>query len=149
MSSNTRWIVAKKSGTSTVTSDVAASETSSSDGPTKAEVMRDALKAGFTKPTEAVQYIKDKFGVELTLKQFSNFKSAEKANAGKRKTGRRVGRPPASASDSAVIVVAAPVASAAKNGKASGALDLARQIKDLVQTYGAGTVKGMVDVFEK
>jgi hypothetical protein len=139
--------VAKKSATSSVTSDVAASETSASDGLTKADVMRDALKAGITKPTEAVEYIKDKFGVVLTLKQFSNFKSAEKANAGKRKSGRRAGRP--AASESAIIAVVAPAAPAAKNGKAGNALELARQIKDLVQTYGAGTVKGMVDVFEK
>jgi hypothetical protein len=67
--------------------------------------------------------------------------------AGKRKSGRRAGRP--AASESAIIAVVAPAAPAAKNGKAGNALELARQIKDLVQTYGAGTVKGMVDVFEK
>jgi hypothetical protein len=79
-------------------------------------------------PEEGVAWIKEKFGIDFTRAQFSTYKSAERA-----KKGNGVQAKPA-----------ALPRPASSNGSAA---DLARQVKVLVQQYGAGAVKEMVSVF--
>jgi hypothetical protein len=103
------------------------------DGPkTKMDAVRAALSAGVTKPAEGVAYLKEQFNIGITPQMFSAYKS----NA-KKKRGRR-GRPPGRRAASGV-----------GNGNAQGATaaDLARDVKRLVEQYGAAAVKDMAKVF--
>jgi hypothetical protein len=110
--------------------------------PTKADAVREALKEGVDSPQDGAAYVKQKFRLDITPQQFSTYKSIEKKKANGGGTGvgngrRGGGRPKADR----------PANGAASKGTGNAA-DLARQVKSLVDAYGAGQVKSMVEVFE-
>jgi hypothetical protein len=99
----------------------------------KSDAMRAAIKEGIDKPQEASEYIKTKFGLDVTPQVFSSFKSISKKKEGE-----------ASAEPKPAAISAPKV-----NGKhvaTGGAVDLARQLKGLVTQYGADEVSGMLGV---
>jgi hypothetical protein len=104
-------------------------------GPTKAHAVREALKDGIDTPQDGVAYVKEKFGLDITAQQFSTYKSIEKSNK-KKKKGDESGPAPARRSQPLKVPATA-----------SNPADLARQVKGLVQQYGAAAVSDMVAVF--
>lgn len=89
----------------------------------KSDAMRKALAAGKDKPTEAVKWIWDQFQIEVTPAYFSAFKTQE----GKKGT-------PAESKPKAA-------------GKPAGSdIELALQVKELVQQYGAEKLKQWIEV---
>jgi hypothetical protein len=100
----------------------------------KADAVRAALKAGVAKPTEAVAYIKETFGLDISAAMVSTYKGNEKKRAGKR---RRRGRP------------ANAWVNANTGGSSGDVVDLVRQVRGLVDRYGAAQVKQIVGVFER
>jgi hypothetical protein len=105
---------------------------------TKADAVRAAVAAGKSKPADAVQWIKEQHGIEITPQHFSSYKSSQaKKDGGIPSGGGRRGRRPAEA------VASVPRGPRVGN---SGAADLARQVKSLVTQYGADEVSGMLAV---
>jgi hypothetical protein len=101
---------------------------------TKSEAMTAAINDGVVKPKEAVEYIKTRFGIDVNTQQFSTHKSLSKKKKGEPTRAKRAPGPK-------------PAAATPSNGKHGDPADLARQVKALVAAYGAGAVKGMVEVF--
>lgn len=99
---------------------------------TKTAAVLAAISEGVDTPSQGVGYVKEKFGVEVTPQQFSIIKSQAKKKAGSGGGSRggpeRVVR-----------------SSSSRNG--AQAADLARQVKQLVDEYGADAVRGMAEVF--
>lgn len=87
----------------------------------KSDAMRKALAAGKTKPTEAVQWIREQFGLEVGAQYFSTFKATEE------KKGTPKSKP----------VTGKPVQSD---------IELALQVKELVQRVGAEQLKQWIEV---
>jgi hypothetical protein len=97
----------------------------------KTAAVRAAIAEGVDKPADGVSYVKEKFGVDITAQYFSIIKSQVK----KKGPSPRVRK-------------TASGTTGVGNGKAVGtAADLARQVKTLVEAYGADAVKGMAEVF--
>ena len=92
----------------------------------KAEAVRQTLAAGITKPKEASAYIQQTYGLDVKPQVFSAYKSLgrkKKGKGGRRAAGR-----------------------AAAGGAAGSSVELARGVKQLVSTYGADAVAGMLAV---
>jgi hypothetical protein len=107
------------------------SEASEESRPmTKTAAVLAAINEGVDTPSRGVGYVKEKFGVEVTPQQFSIIKSQAKKKAGGGRSGgsERVSRV------------------SSRNG-APAAAALARQVKMLVDQYGAEAVKDMAGVF--
>ena len=119
---------------------------------TKLEAVRRALADGAVQPAAGVEYVREKFGFEMSNQQFSSSKNLLKT----RETKAGSGKPPANgkAGQQKPKGEAAPVPrqETATNGAVShdnGPADpvrLARLVKELVGQYGAGAVKEMADV---
>lgn len=105
----------------------------------KSDAMREAIKRGIDKPQAASEFIKSEFGLDVTPQVFSSFKSISKKKEGET-SAVRVRR-----ASAAAAVAATPNGSRVGNG---GAADLARQVKVLVEQYGATAVRDMTGVFE-
>jgi hypothetical protein len=91
---------------------------------TKSAAVRAAVAEGVEKPSDGVTYVKEKFGLDVTAQQFSLIKSQSKKKA--ESPAPRTKAVPTTNGDPSV---------------------LARQVKTLVQAYGADAVKKMTDVF--
>jgi hypothetical protein len=108
----------------------------------KMEAVRQTLAAGIEKPQEAVTHIKEKFGLEVPTAIFSSYKSA--INAKKGTTPGKRGRKAKSVSS----ISGEARNSALSHGSSAGnGIHLAKDVKSLVEKYGAEAVKGMADVF--
>jgi hypothetical protein len=108
---------------------------------TQKEAVRRALAAGKDSPSEGVVYVREQFGIALKDNQaFSTLKSQINKAAGATGTGKR-GRPPAPAT--------VPAAARSTNAKAASSAELARAVKGLIATYGAGEVAAMVTVLSE
>lgn len=105
---------------------------------TKADAVRAALADGADSPADGVEYIKTKFGIEITPAHFSSYKSQEKAKAGK-PPGRR-GRAPRA--------TAAPASAPSANGPV-GLASSVEAIKKLVDQYGVEQVVSIARLFGK
>lgn len=95
----------------------------------KADAVRAALAAGYDNPADGVAWIKGTHGLDVTNQAFSSYKMAEKKKregAGGSKAVR-VGRP-------------------SKNGHGD-VLDVARQVKQLVDAHGADVVRECLKLF--
>jgi hypothetical protein len=101
----------------------------------KANAVRAAVADGITTPEDGVAYIKTKFGMDVTKLMWSSYRAQDKARQKKK------------AADGEAAPAPKPRAVASSNGKASNPAELARQVKALVETYGAVAVKEMTDVF--
>ncbi len=110
-----------------------------SEQVSKAEAVRRTIKDGVVKPIEAVAYIKEKFGIDMSAAMFSSYKSSEAKKAGGGTAGP-VGRPGRPAGRPALH--ARPVAA---NG--SGPAEAAEAVKLLVDQYGPDEVKKLADLF--
>jgi hypothetical protein len=116
-------------------------ETAPAEQITKTEAVKRALADGVDKPVEGVEYVRSKFGIEMTNQGFSTAKFQLGKKAGK--PAARRGRAPRAM----VAPTAARSHQTVRTGKSASASELARQIKALVDAYGAAEVKGMVAVF--
>jgi hypothetical protein len=108
----------------------------------KTDAVREAIAAGWTKPTEGVTFIKTMLGIDISPSHFSNIKSTLGTTQNKRR-----GRPPGRKSQpkAEAAPVAAPRAAAAGS---NGTIDIEaiQQVKELVEKLGAETVKGLIGV---
>jgi len=104
---------------------------------TKADAVRAAVAEGKLKPLVACAWIKEKFGIDITPQHFSSYKSSEARKTG---TPGRRGRKPREAT-------AVPALNGQRVGNGNP-VELARQVKKLVDAYGVGAVKEMTTVFE-
>jgi hypothetical protein len=126
---------AKKSRTATP--EVAESSTDSATGDravTKVDAVRAALAEGFEKPEAGVDFIRQRFGIEIGRQHFSAIKSREKKLHGAARSGRP-GRP-------RKVVIA-------RTGPSGGRVELLTDleaVKRLVAQHGAANVKRMVDL---
>ncbi len=94
----------------------------------KADAVRAAMKEGVSKPQEAVAFIKEKFGLDISTGMFSNYKSV----LGKKDGSKPLKGVPGN-----------------KNTGLSGSVDIesVEKIRDLVGRCGAEGVKQMVNLF--
>jgi hypothetical protein len=103
----------------------------------KTDAVRQTLAEGVDNPTQAVDHIKKKFGIDITTQQFSTYKSNLKAKgtggSGRKSASRRSG-------------------TEIGNGRAArGALDVidaASAVKELCGQIGADKVKRLAGLFE-
>jgi hypothetical protein len=99
-----------------------------SGGPTKMDLVKDALKAGISKPLKIVEYVKQQ-GVDISANQVSNYKNVIKrkgpANGRRKRRGRRAAAP-------------------AANG--TGYADKVSQLKKLIDQLGADEVKKLAEI---
>lgn len=138
------------------------------DGMSKYDAVCATLRDGVTKPADGVAHAQQRYGVEMTSNQFSAHKSravfekvvpAEPAEPAK--------QPEAAAPEPKAVATKAPKPATPKpEAKAApepasvpqpkptppastaSPADLARQVKQLVEKYGAGAVRDMTGVFE-
>lgn len=89
------------------------------------------MAAGRDDPTDGAAHVKAEFGLDVTPAVFSTYKAAERKKAGR-------------AADKAV-----PTAAVKAAGKNADPVAFVRQVKELVDVYGAAAVKDMVRVFEE
>lgn len=101
----------------------------------KANAVRAAVAEGMTTPEDGVAYIKTKFGMDVTKLMWSSYRAQDKARQKKK------------AADGEAAPAPKPRAVASSNGKASSPAELAREVKALVEKFGATAVKEMTDVF--
>jgi len=126
------------------------SEGDDEPGPVKGNVSkthaaRVALAEGYEKPTEAVKFIRKRFGIKMANQQFSTIKAKEKQKAGVPAAGEEPQvekRKPSSASPDP-----APQSAPAANAGADIMDDLT-SVKALVRKLGAEQVRKIVDLFE-
>ncbi|MBN9518062.1 hypothetical protein J0H58_06015 [bacterium] len=100
----------------------------------KADAVRAALAEGKSKPQVACEWIKEKFGIDITPQHFSSYKSSEAKKEGGASTGGRKSEKEAGFVGNGFVAGGNPV-------------DLARQVKQLVDKFGAQNVQDMVGVF--
>ena len=131
------------------------------------------LRDGVTRPTDGVVHAKERHGVEMTPNQFSAHKSravlegvipaeatAKQAEAPESKAVHQDAAKPTAPKPVAPKAVAktppapraeaeaAPALKPTTPAAVSSPADLARQVKQLVEKYGAGAVRDMTGVFE-
>lgn len=128
------------------TDDSQAQEAAPDGTVTKTEAVKRALADGVTKPQDGVEYVREKFGLEMTAQAFSATKSLLRKKGGEGAGSGREAR------------AAAPAEQTLPGGGVNGGnghvprngspdpVDLARQVKQLVAQYGAQAVKDMADV---
>ena len=102
----------------------------------KTDAVKAAIAAGKEMPTEGVQWIKETHGIDIDPQHFSAVKSQARKKAGSPPAKR--GRKPRTAQNGAAV----------SSSRASvNPADLARDVKRLVEQYGAAAVKDMAGVF--
>src|SRR5206468_1818357 len=102
----------------------------SADAISKTEAVRRALAAGKATAAEGVPWVKGQFGLDLTPNHFNTIKSTlgkgqgggQKGGAGKPKPAPKAGEP--------------------------DAVQAVRAVKEVMDKFGADTVRGLVDLLE-
>jgi hypothetical protein len=119
------------------TSGEAAQEQEGNGKVTKADAVRAAVAEGVNAPAEIVEFVKTKYGLELTAAQASTYKSLDKkrGGTGKRRGGRKV-RAKAVATPNSTII----------HGMV--AIEDLEAAKQLVAKVGAEQAKRLVGLFE-
>jgi hypothetical protein len=113
-------------------------ESRGDSGVTKTQAARAAIEAGYEKPTEAVGYIKDRFGIDMNPQYFSSIKSQMKKKDGGARQG---GKKPKTSAEG---YLAPPPKTAPTGG--SELLDAMEAMKPLVACLGKEQVKRIVDL---
>jgi len=116
-----------------------------SGGVSKMDAVREALRQlGWdAKPAQIQGFIKEKFGVEMTLDHISNYKSDIRRKGGKgKKRGRKPGPKPAAAG-------AAPKAAANSRRRSHLSIQEADTLRRLLRDVEPGALKGMIDVLSR
>ena len=109
------------------------------------DAVREALRQlGWdAKPAQIQGFIKEKFGVEMTLDHISNYKSDIRRKSGKgKKRGRKPGPKPAAAG-------AAPKAAANSRRRSHLSIQEADTLRRLLRDVEPGALKGMIDVLSR
>ena len=110
----------------------------------KSQAMDAAIAAGASSPSDAVAYVQEHFGMEISAKQFSTHRSLakQKASIDARHKAPKPATPPPTPKPAAAPVAtpAAPAAAAAKGGPPEVA-DAVQAIKQLVDTLGVEQVR--------
>jgi len=110
----------------------------------KTDAIRAALAEGHESPADGVDFIKTRFGIELSKQHFSATKSKLKATGGGQTT--EAGRAPAPARKKAVRVEGYLAPPEPPGGRDANLLDALEAIKPLIAQHGAESVKRMVDL---
>ena len=116
-----------------------------SGGVSKMDAVREALRQlGWdAKPAQIQGFIKEKFGVEMTLDHISNYKSDIRRKSGQgKKRGRKPGPKPAAAG-------AAPKAAANSRRRSHLSIQEADTLRRLLRDVEPGALKGMIDVLSR
>jgi hypothetical protein len=116
-----------------------------SGGVSKMDAVREALRQlGWdAKPAQIQGFIKEKFGVEMTLDHISNYKSDIRRKSGKgKKRGRKPGPKPGAAK-------AAPKAAANSRRRSHLSIQEADTLRRLLRDVEPGALKGMIDVLSR
>ena len=116
-----------------------------SGGVSKMDAVRESLRQlGWdAKPAQIQGFIKEKFGVEMTLDHISNYKSDIRRKSGKgKKRGRKPGPKPAAAG-------AAPKAAANSRRRSHLSIQEADTLRRLLRDVEPGALKGMIDVLSR
>ncbi len=127
--------------------DQQALEASEPDTPrkmSKTDAIRAAVADGHESPGDGVDFIKKRFGLELSRQHFSATKSKLKTTGGGQ--AKKASQAPAPARKKAVPVegyLAPPEQPAGRDGNL---LDALEAIKPLIAQHGAESVKRMVDL---
>ena len=103
-------------------------------GMKKVDAVKEAISAGMLKPLDGVNFVKEKFGIDITPQAFSTTKSQIKAKEGSGKQGKATKAPKATT----------PTGHDSMGGSPA---ELARSVKTLVEKFGAGAVQDMAGVF--
>jgi len=98
----------------------------------KTDAIRQAIAAGHSKPKAGVEWIKSKYGLDVSTQTFSTTKFQDAHKGVKGKKGRPATQP---APKPAPVTGSAP------------AVELAKQVKVLCQMYGANAVVEMAALF--
>src|SRR5688500_16645857 len=103
----------------------AAPQAETGNGPkTKTDAVKAAIRDGVEMPVEGVAHIKSRYNIDMTPAQFSTYKSRAKKKGGKSGSGKPR---------------AATTHTTSSAGSGNGnPVALARTVKSLVETYGAG-----------
>lgn len=112
----------------------------SRSGPNKSQAVREAIAAGHDKPQDGVAWVKAQYDLDITPAFFSTIKTASK------KGSTHVVRKPATMRP----LAARPVVTHSRVGVIAGkdqSIDLAREVKRLISTYGSVAVSEMVSLF--
>ena len=115
------------------------------EGPSKAEAARQAMKAGYQKPAQAVAWIKETFGIELNPQHFSAIKTNDKK---KQEAGAAAKAEPAKRGSRSSVIIEGYVAPP-ERPRTPGEPDMLlalEGVKELVNQFGADRVKRMVDL---
>ena len=112
----------------------------SGDTPNKSQAARAAIDAGHEKPSEAVAYIKESFGIDMNPQHFSAIKSQYRKKQAKR------GRKPKEATDQGVEGYLAPPPEQRAIGGEGDLLAAMEAMKPLVESLGKEQVKRIVDL---
>src|SRR5262249_4242601 len=105
------------------------------DGIKKADAVRAALAEGVESPSEAVDFIRKRFGIEIAKQHFS----AQKSQLKKRDEARKVRRPEHGTKSKAVRGYLAPPPKIVPTGEGD-LLDVMESMKPLIAQYGADRV---------
>jgi hypothetical protein len=112
------------------------------NGPplSKMDAVRTALAEGQEYAAEAVSFIKERFGLDITPQHFNTYKSKIKSGHG---TGKKRGRKPGGKhSQAAAGIEMVPV-----RQRISGIdIETIRQVRQLCDRFGAGAVKRLVSL---
>jgi len=105
----------------------------------KVDAVRATLAEGIESPTEGVEYIKKKFGIEMNAQSFSTSKfQINKAKGAKKKPGRKPGA-------AAAPKAATPAVSS--NGSSCGSL--VQGLRALIEKYGVEDVGEVLALMKK
>jgi hypothetical protein len=117
-----------------------------SGGVSKMDAVREALRQlGWdAKPAQIQGFIKEKFGVEMTLDHISNYKSDIRKKSGKgKKRGRKPGPKPGAAA------AAAPKVGANSRRRSHLPVQDIETLRRLLREYEPGSLKAMIDVLSR
>jgi hypothetical protein len=128
----------------------AAPEARSESGLTKREAVRRVLEqhGKKTMPPDICKYVKEQYGLDLTVAHASNIKSTlGKKRRGRRRGGRRLAAGKAQAESPAESTAVAK----SSNSKGQGGLSVqdVETVKALVRRVDAGALHSLIDVLKK
>ena len=133
-------------------------ETNEAPAMSKMDAVRAAIRGGAAMPQAGAAHVKERYGIDISPNVFSSHKTKVMrelaAEAGSPppeppKQADAVGQDaPKAAAPKAEAKPATPKAAPKPPADSGSPADLARQVKQLVEKYGAGSVREMADVFE-
>jgi hypothetical protein len=114
----------------------------------KTDAIRAAMAEGIESPGDGVDFIRKRFGLEMSKGHFSATKSKLKSSEGQggKKTAPAKAAPKAAAKSGPKPVEERQAATARPAGGEGNLLDLMEQMKPMVEEHGVDTLKRIVDL---